>query len=407
MPLADLLPETEYTLTVSSTDRHGNGPTISTPITFTTLASPDTMAPIIIGSPLIQNITHQSVVIRWKTSEPATTRLVIGTSIDELEQIESKNGLRASHTLPVTGLQPDTFYYFQVQTADAQGNLAMSEVMSFRSKVRGHQGDPHFMSEVEVLELSGATLSVYWETDVNADARLVCTSAAATLEVHVSKPTKKHTLTLTTLVEGNSYTCTAYSTDHHGYTASKQINTLIEVASSKLRSISTSSDNTAPILTATPVLESFGELASLSLVSDELSVVFVEYRPEGSADWQAAGSQSEKLSHFILLQELIPNSSYELRYVLADIVGNQTSFQTISFNSGSLIDLPLPAFSSQPDVSFISTNTALVEWANTDQAIGQVSFGTAIDDLSYKEANIDSALSHQVNLVNLDPATHY
>ncbi|WP_231875491.1 fibronectin type III domain-containing protein, partial [Oleiphilus sp. HI0086] len=75
------------------------------------------MAPIIIGSPLILNITHQSVVIRWKTSEPATTRLVIGTSIDELEQIESKNGLRASHTLPVTGLQPDTFYYFQVQTA--------------------------------------------------------------------------------------------------------------------------------------------------------------------------------------------------------------------------------------------------------------------------------------------------
>ncbi|WP_197472959.1 hypothetical protein, partial [Oleiphilus sp. HI0123] len=89
----------------------------------------------------------------------------------------------------------------------------------------------------------------------------------------------------------------------------------------------------------------------------------------------AAGSQSEKLAHFILLQELIPNSSYELRYVLADIVGNQTSFQTISFNSGSLIDLPLPAFSSQPDASFISTNTALVEWANTDQAIGQVSFG--------------------------------
>ena len=154
MPLADLTPETTYSLKVSSTDAHGNGPTISQSISFTTLATPDTTAPIIIGSPLIQNITHQSVVIRWNTSEPATTRLVIGTSPDAMNQIETKNGLKTFHNLPVTGLIPDTVYYFQVQTADAEGNLAMSEIMSFRTKVRGHQGNPHFMSDVEIISLA-------------------------------------------------------------------------------------------------------------------------------------------------------------------------------------------------------------------------------------------------------------
>jgi hypothetical protein len=410
MPLTDLTPETTYNLTVSSTDRHGNGPTTSLPISFTTLASPDTTAPIIIGSPLIQNITHQNVVIRWSTNESATTRLVIGTSPNALDQIETKNGLGTKHNLSVTGLEPDTIYYFQVQTSDAEGNLAMSEIMSFRTKVRGHKGDPHFMSDVEILKLTSSQLTVDWVTDVNADARLVCTSVAGTLEVSDAKRTKKHTLTLTGLQANTTYACTAYSTDHQGYTASQLIDGGIVTSTndqSNSQFNAAEADTAPPVTTATPVVESFGEIATLTLLTDELSVALVEYRLDGTTNWQAIGAQALMQSHLFLLYGLTPNSDYQLRYVLADIEGNQTQSQLINFNSGSLANLPLPDFAEQPTVNFISTDSAEIQWTNSLSAFGQVSYGRSVDELLDKEANVDADINHQVILAKLDPATIY
>lgn len=418
MPLADLKPETLYTLTVSSTDAHGNGPTLSRPISFTTLATPDTTAPIIIGAPLIQNITHQSVVIRWETSEPATTRLVIGTSANAMTQVETRNGLTTFHNLPVTGLQPDTIYYFQVQTSDAQGNLAMSQVMSFRTKVRGHQGDPHFMQNVEVIKVTDSRLTVYWVTDVNADARLVCNSSAGTLEVSDADRTKKHTLTLTGMQPATTYTCTAYSTDHHGYTSSQDLaDDIVTSASSSILSFSDSlwsvlsdhaeADTTPPMTLATPVVEGFGEIAMLKFETDELSVAWVEYRREGGARWQTVGTQEQKQAHSFLLQDLSPNSNYDVRYVLADFEGNQTALQFIHFNSGSLANLSLPAFSLQPTVNLISTDSAVIDWSTLSSAFGQVSYGRSVSELLDKEANTDAGNLHSVKLVNLDPATIY
>lgn len=399
MPLADLTPETLYTLTVSSTDAHGNGPTISLPITFTTLAAQDTTAPIIIGSPLIQNITHQSVVIRWDTSEPATTQLVIGTSANAMTQVETKNGLNTFHNLPVTGLQPDTIYYFRVQTSDAEGNLAMSDVMSFRTKVRGHQGDPHFMSDVEILKQTADRMTVYWETDVNADARLVCSSSAGTLEVSDANRTKKHTLTLTGLQTATTYSCTAYSTDHHGYTASQL------VAGGFLTSARFHS--AAAAITAPPVLSGYGEIATLKLATDEVSAALVKYRLAGDNPWQAVGTQAPQKSHLILLHDLTPNSDYEVRYVLADVAGETTASDIIAFNSGSLSALPLPTFASPPSVSLIDTDSAEIRWTHPSSAYGQVSYGRSPSELLDKEANSGASTQHRVNLVNLDPATIY
>ncbi|MFV1871862.1 MAG: fibronectin type III domain-containing protein [Oleiphilus sp.] len=421
MPLADLTPETTYTLTVSSTDRHGNGPTTSQPISFTTLALPDTKAPIIVGSPLIHNITHQSVLIKWETSEPASTRLVIGRSADALDQTETKNGLRDKHTLPVTGLEPDTIYYFQVQTSDAEGNVGLSEIMSFRTKVRGHQGNPHFMSEVSIKKLTNSALTVSWVTDVNAYSRLVCASASGTFEVSEPKKAKRHTLTLTGLQAGTSYTCTAYSTDHHGYTASQPVDGDVitggSVASAEsvwgmftqlFKSTNASLEDTVgPVITATPVIEGFGEIATLSLLTDELSVALVEYRQDGTNNWQALGRLEQKQSHRFLLHGLSPNSDYQLRYVLADIEGNKTESELINFDSASVSNLQAPAFSIQPTISLISTESAVIQWTNSVSAFGQVSYGKRIDELLDKEANSDSETHHEVNLAKLDPATIY
>ncbi len=399
MPLTDLTPETTYTLTVSSMDINGNGPTLSQPISFTTLATPDTTAPLIIGSPLIQNITHQSVVIRWETSESATTMVAIGTSANELNQIESKSGLRTFHNLPITGLEPDTVYYFRVKTQDAAGNMVMSEVMSFRTKVRGHQGNPHFMTDVEVDSVSNNSVTITWETDVNADGRLVCQASgnAATLETNHSKRIKDHLLTLTGLQANTSYQCTVYSTDHHGYTANQNIAV----------NISTQSDDDAPITTVAEKIDGFGDVATIELTTDEDSVVQLEYREKGTNKWHKKGSTKSTREHRVVFDGLSSNTDYECRVTTADAKGNQRQSNIVEFNSGTSSNLTSPAFSQQPLVSNISKDSAVIHWDTSKYTHGQVSYATDSNALLEKESKTKAKKSHQVTLSKLQAATTY
>ena len=93
--ITGLLANTDYHLTVSSTDALGNGPSLSKTVDFHTQALGDTAPPEFLGAPTIVTITHQSAVIRWETDEPADGRVNYG--ILSLNQNESKTALIKKH----------------------------------------------------------------------------------------------------------------------------------------------------------------------------------------------------------------------------------------------------------------------------------------------------------------------
>jgi len=439
LQLTDLSPDTNYTLTVSSTDAQGNGPTLSLPISFTTLDIEDTNPPMIIGSPLIQNITHQSVVIRWKTDEPTTTSVVIGSSPDDLDDFETRGDkLRKSHNLSITGLDADSHYYFKVRSQDASGNLVESEIMSFKTKVRGHQGVPHFMDDVEIEEITNQSLTVSWKTDVNSDGKLVCVdnenSNGATLEISRSKRVKKHRLTLNGLTAGKSYLCRVYSTDHQGYTASQEVSDLVQIPMNaqasaferklvqfwQILSGGQSSSNNAsqnkatdsinaspPTVTVEPIINGYGSFASVQIVTDQLTAIQLFYRQIGGLVWQSTSSLDPQTTHFTVINGLNSNSDYEFKYIAANISGETTTSTVITFNSGQVSSLLSPVFNVQPTVSNISQNTASIAWGTADWAYAQISYGTDTNSLSEKEAHAQAVNVESVNLVRLNPATIY
>ncbi len=438
MQLTDLLPETEYTLTVSSTDSQGNGPTLSQAISFTTLATEDTSPPVIIGRPLIQNITHQSVVIRWRTDEVSTTAIVFGTEPDALNDIESSGeSLKTKHNMAITGLQADTVYYFRVQSQDAAGNLVTSELVSFRTKVRGHQGVPHFMKAVVVDRVTDTSVTVSWVTDVNADGRLVCRLGdSASLQKSDAKRVKKHRLTLTGLSANSSYRCIVYSTDHKGYRASFEIEENIVTASqssapsasskkkdlspfeafvSLLSGSSTSAGSLAmiepmsrvPEITQAEVISAYGDLATLALTTNELTSLLIQYREVGSSQWHQTASLEIELNHLTLVTGLNENSNYELQYVVTNLAGESLTSDLMTFNSRSSSELAAPSFISNPAVIEISENTALISWQSSDVAFAQVNYATSETELLEKEANAELTQNHAVSLVRLQPATIY
>ncbi|MCE2791085.1 MAG: S8 family serine peptidase [Planctomycetota bacterium] len=96
-------------------------------------ANVDTVAPVISGLTAVPKTT--SVNLTWLTDEAATTQVFYGTSPSNLNQQYLGETLDTNHEATLSGLSPTTTYYYQVRSRDAAGNLSVSEVGSFTTKV--------------------------------------------------------------------------------------------------------------------------------------------------------------------------------------------------------------------------------------------------------------------------------
>src|SRR5262249_48615703 len=76
--ISGLTPSTQYSISVSSTDASGNGPTVSNPVTATTNAMPDTTPPVI-SNIQVSNVTTSSATIAWTTDERSDSAVSYGT----------------------------------------------------------------------------------------------------------------------------------------------------------------------------------------------------------------------------------------------------------------------------------------------------------------------------------------
>ncbi|MFM7831045.1 MAG: fibronectin type III domain-containing protein, partial [Planctomycetaceae bacterium] len=69
--------------------------------------------------------------ISWNTDEDSTEQILVGTSPTSLSLVYNGNGFGSSHLMTVSGLVPQTQYYYQIISTDALGNSGGSEINSF------------------------------------------------------------------------------------------------------------------------------------------------------------------------------------------------------------------------------------------------------------------------------------
>lgn len=125
--LNGLTPSTTYHYTVQSKDAAGNVATSSNQL-FTTLATPDTTAPVISGI-TASNIASTTATIGWTTNEAATSKVYYGgtTPLNLSTATATENiALVTSHSLNLTGLNASSTYYAVVESKDGAGNAATS-----------------------------------------------------------------------------------------------------------------------------------------------------------------------------------------------------------------------------------------------------------------------------------------
>ena len=96
----------------------------------------------------IEYVGDDSAEIAWTTNTGGSSVVHYGTDPNNLNQTAqesyqaSQNGEHATHRVLIKGLQPNTTYYFRVESAQGQGTgtAAQGETRSFQTKAAGAAG---------------------------------------------------------------------------------------------------------------------------------------------------------------------------------------------------------------------------------------------------------------------------
>jgi glucose/arabinose dehydrogenase/endonuclease YncB( thermonuclease family) len=131
--VSGLQPNTLYHYRVKSKDAAGNLAT-SGDFTFTTAtASPPDTTPPVISAVQAGSITSSGATITWTTNEAADRQVEYGPTTAYGTSVPTPPGTPpgTSHSVPLSGLQPNALYHYRVKSRDAAGNPATSADFTF------------------------------------------------------------------------------------------------------------------------------------------------------------------------------------------------------------------------------------------------------------------------------------
>ena len=92
---------------------------------------------VIITNVTAANITPTSATITWNTDEPSNSLVKYGTELGNYtsQRFNLKN--TTSHSITLSGLLPNTTYYFAANSTDQSGNSNQSAEYNFTASTKG------------------------------------------------------------------------------------------------------------------------------------------------------------------------------------------------------------------------------------------------------------------------------
>jgi peroxiredoxin/uncharacterized OB-fold protein len=120
--LSGLQPASAYHLAVLATDADGKELSRSVDTAFNTLAPPNIKPPVVSQFKVLP--MDVSAIVTWTTDKPATSQVLYGLDKTASDSTPEDSKLVTSHTTRISGLQPNSTYYYRIKSVDADGNAA-------------------------------------------------------------------------------------------------------------------------------------------------------------------------------------------------------------------------------------------------------------------------------------------
>ena len=328
--IGGLVPGTEYTFAVTSTDPSGNtvvfpeGTVLAKPLaplaaskilaitasnlTVTTTTTEDNTAPVITSGPDIVATSSTSISLAWETDEPSDSRIMYGPN---LASSVSDDDLVTSHLVSITGLDIGTSYNFQVGSADPSGNGPTFSATGTVTTSSTPDTDPPVITAGSVqTSVSNDRITIFWETDEPGDSFVEFGTSSSALNDMSDNGDQvtAHSVTITNLTPNQPYFLRALSSDlgGNGPTAT----------STQSVTTTATADTARPIISqverAATATSHSGATLTVNWATDLLATRRIEYGPTNSLGNSITDSETGT-AHGLTAPNLALNTRYFYR----------------------------------------------------------------------------------------------
>ncbi len=422
--ISGLTPATEYHFRVSSVNSQGIGPdnsavdyNPSVDATFTTLSGgqTDTTAPVITNVPAAIDATDTTATIFWTTDELSDSVVDYGPT-DSYGSTETDGTDVVSHSVTLTGLDPESTYHCRVSSTDASDNGPTSSAdFTFTTEPAADTTMPVITAAPTVTSITDTTAVIEWTTDEPANSIVEFGDTTYTRSRSLEDYVINHSVTITLLDPETLYHYRVGSTDEAGngprYSPDDTFTTEPEV------------DTTAPVITTTPTAIGVTDTtATIIWETDENSNSQVRYDTSSQtwANLSTVVNKAESVtSHNVTITNLTENQTYYFRVGSTDTynngpdpaygLDNNPTNTALSFTTQA--DTTAPTIISSPTVTSITDTTATISWTTDEPSNSIIRYDTTSRTwATYAGNRNDPAMvtNHSVVLTGLtDQQTYY
>jgi parallel beta-helix repeat protein len=178
--------------------------------------------PPIISLVNVSSIKINSATITWRTDENSDTRVNYSVNANLFFNSSICNStMMTSHSATLSGLSPNTTYYFEVSSTDRFGNSATDNNNSKYYRFTTPEVTPPVISSVLVSIIAHNSVKITWITDENSDSKVIYSSnedLSSNFTHYKSVLITNHSIILTDLRLRTTYYFEVSSTDTHGST---------------------------------------------------------------------------------------------------------------------------------------------------------------------------------------------
>ena len=402
---------TTYYYKVTSQDTSGNVSSYSTVVSD----NPNGTGGTDVSSPTISNVTTStptpnSVTITWDTDEVSDSYVdyiteeggdFSGADTVGLTTMRNTNEGLGAHSIVLTGLTPETTYYFRVRSVDPDGNQGVGTLDPDGYSFTTLSGPT--ISNVITSEILNTEATVTWSTDQASDSYVVfSTSSSFTVSTTVGSPTNvsSHQVTLPSLEQNTTYFYYVAS----GISVDKNtINGQHEYYNFK-----TTADLTAPTITfdSDDDVEVSDTSITISFITDEPATSSIRY---GTSNVYGSIQLNNNLNtdHRYTLTDLLPDTRYYLSIQVSDEDENLSSAIQFNATTTNSADITAPVISSV-STAVVTDDQALITWTTDEGSTSKVWYGTESTVYGSSSDIISSYdRNHAVTLSSLSTSTEY
>jgi len=381
-------------------------------------------------APTISNVssTVQATWTRitWTTDELANSEINYSASSTAYNLTASSTSYLTSHEITLSGLTPNTLYYYRVKSTDVVNNLRTNDNngagYSFTTS-----GGP-IISDVAIRAATDNSATITWNTNKAANSYVVYSTNLNNLKNNtsvsevgsstlVSNSPYQHLVTLTGLNSRTTYYYYVKSTDSDNNTASDN-------NAGNYYNFNTTYDTKAPVISNVSVPIITKDSVIILWQTDELATGQAEYGGSAGSYTNTTNIDSTlSIYHTATVTGLSQTTKYYFRVKSKDAENNEglsteSDFTTsdantviITVNVGGGGGSSVVQDTAPPDISGISIADitpfgATINFNTSEETVGFVNYGRT---LSYELSAGDSqwATSHSIKLVGLRLGTGY